>query len=135
MKDLYDFSMMALSGSLVALAYDVLRSWRRAAAHVLPDKKQLKKICTCTRPIGDVLWVCAAFLLFILTVYVFADGILRGYLIAGFICGVIFYACVLTRGTGFLIYWLFCGLLYIGKFLFWKIPRKCILIFRRRKHV
>ena len=44
MKDLYDFSIMALSGSLVALAYDILRSWRRASAHVLPDKKQLKKV-------------------------------------------------------------------------------------------
>ena len=135
MNELYDFSMMALSGTLVAFAYDILRSWRRAAAHVLLGKKQLKKICTCTRPIGDVWWVCCAFLLFILTVYVFADGVLRGYLIAGFLCGVIFYAGVLTKGAGFLIYWLFCGFLYVWTFLFWKMPRKCILLFRRRKHV
>ena len=134
MNELFDFSMMALSGILVALAYDILRAWRRASLHVLPSKKQLRRICTCTRPIGDVLWVCCAFLLFIMTIYVFADGVLRGYLIAGFLCGVLFYVGALTRVTGLLIYGLFCGFLHVWTFLFWKMPRKILLRFRKRKH-
>jgi hypothetical protein len=48
-------------------------------------------------------------------VYKINDGILRSYIAAGFIVGIILYATILVRFSGKIFYWIFYGIVFCIK--------------------
>lgn len=131
MNSLTVFGIMMAAGTLAAFIYDIFRASRRAARRVLVSLKEFRRLRAVFLPIQDVISVLAAFLLFLLASYICVSGAVRGYVIAGFICGIAFYAGILTRFTGNIIYFLFCLLLRVLEFLFYRIPRRIVRLFRK----
>lgn len=131
MNSLLCFGIMGLSGMASAFIYDIFRASRRATQRVCTTPKRFKRFLSISKPIQDVLSVIAAFLLFLLTAYVCNSGILRSYVILGFICGIVLYAGLFTKITGTLAYGIFCAVLYILRLLLWRFPKRILRLFRK----
>ncbi len=131
MNSLLCFGIMGLAGMASALIYDVFRVSRKATRRICTAPKRSKRFLAISKPIEDILSVIAAFLLFILTAYVCNNGMLRSYVILGFICGIVLYAGIFTKITGTLAYGVFCAILYVVRLVLWRMPKRIFRLFRK----
>jgi hypothetical protein len=108
-ENLGDFGIMAAAGILVAAFFDIFRCLRRAI------KDNGGKNNGFTVQFEDFTFALIAFLFVVLLVYKINDGILRSYIVAGFIVGIILYATILVRFSGKIFYWIFYGIVFCIK--------------------
>ena len=131
MSSLLSFGIMGLSGIAAAFIYDMFRVSGKATRRICHAANRFKRLATLFKSTGDVLSVIAALVLFLLTAYVCSSGVLRSYIILGFIFGIVLYAGFFTKITGTLAYGIFYAILYTMRLLFWRIPRCICGLFRK----
>lgn len=131
MSSLLSFGVMGLAGIAAAFIYDMFRVSGKAANRVCDVSNRLKHLPTLFKSTGDILSVIAAFVLFLLTAYVCSSGVLRSYIILGFVFGIVLYAGFFTKITGTLAYGIFFAFLYVARLLFWRVPKRIYSLFRK----
>ncbi len=131
MNSLLSFGLMALSGIAAAFIYDIFRVSGKATDRLCAVPNRLRRLRTLFKSTGDVLTVIAACILFLFTAYVCNSGVLRSYVIFGFIFGIVLYAGFLTKITGTLAYGIFCAILYTLRLVFWRIPKRIYGLLRK----
>lgn len=131
MNSLLCFGIMGLAGMTSAFIYDIFRASQKATRRICTASKFQKYFQSISQPVGDVISVASGFTLFLLTAYVCNNGVLRSYIITGFICGIVLYAGFCTKITGTLIYGIFCAALYLLRLFCWRIPKRILHLFRK----
>lgn len=100
------FLIMMAAGGVIALLFDFFRAVRKAT------RTAYKEISYAVH-IEDVLFALLAFAIFILTVVVFNDGEIRGYMIIGLVCGILAYWALISPVINKVLFWIFYAVLKI----------------------
>lgn len=88
------FLLMGVVGMIIGLIFDIFRAFR------ISFRGTGKRFDYILAQITDVIFVLAAFCLFTVGLYVFADGMLRGYCILGAIMGLLIYMLIFAPVLG-----------------------------------
>jgi len=104
-----DFFAMLLVGMSVSLFFDFQRAVRKAV------RKNGGKNHTLSVMLQDLLFSACSLLLVLLVVYRINDGIVRSYIVLGFIAGAALYFWVISRVVGRVIFSVFYAILFIFK--------------------